>query len=132
VTSAQGTTLFVGRVDGSLPADGPFDAAWGQVRPVTVALSGQLVAPPRIDAPAFPSVRVRALEDGSRIAVLLEWDDPTHDESTAGVDVFADSAAMQIALGSGTSICMGQLAGGLNIWHWKADWAAAIAGHGRL
>jgi len=51
---------------------------------------------------------------------------PDVDDSVLGVDRFADAAAVQLALGSGTSICMGQQAGGLNIWHWKADWAADL------
>ena len=127
VTSAQGTTLFPARVDGSLPVDAPFDPAWDRVQPLEVALSGQPVVPPMRLEPAFPSVRVRSLVNGDGIAVLLEWNDPTRDESVLGVDVFADAAAMQLALGSGTSICMGQRAGGLNIWHWKADWAADLA-----
>lgn len=132
ITSAQGATVFVARAEGSVAGVAPFDPAWEAAPIATVPLSGQLVAPPMVDQPAVPSIRARALEDGTRLAVLLEWDDPTMDESTAGVDVFADAAAMQIALGAGTSICMGQLAGGLNIWHWKADWAAAMAGRGDL
>jgi hypothetical protein len=127
ITSAQGQTLFVARIDGTLPADAPYDPAWDVVRPAEVLLSGQPVTPPMRPLPAFPAVRVRALEDGHRIAVLLEWDDPTRDESVLAVDAFADAAAVQIALGNGTSICMGQQAGGLNIWHWKADWAADLA-----
>ncbi|MEX2184095.1 MAG: ethylbenzene dehydrogenase-related protein [Chloroflexota bacterium] len=132
ITSAQGSAVFVVRADGAVPEDAPFDPAWDRAPAVTVALSGQLVTPPKLEQPAFPSTRVRAMSDGDRIAVLLEWDDPTMDESTTGETSFSDAAAMQIALGSGTSICMGQLAGGLNIWHWKADWAAAIAGRGSL
>lgn len=132
VTSAQGTTIFVARADGPLPIDGPFDPAWDRVRPSEVALSGQAVVPPMRMEPAFPSVRVRAVTDDSRIAVLLEWSDPTNDDSVLGVDRFADQAAVQFALGSGTSICMGQQAGGLNIWLWKADWAADLAGRRSL
>ena len=128
ITSAQGTTLFVARADGSLPSDAPFDPAWDRIRPTEVALSGQPVVPPMRPEAAFPSIKVRALTDDSRIAVLLEWVDPTRDESVLAVDRFADAAAMQLALGSGTSICMGQQAGGLNIWHWKADWAVDVAG----
>lgn len=127
VTSAQGTTVFPERVDGGLPVDAPFDAAWDAARPVDVVLTGQIVAPPMVATPAVPSIRVRSLVNGDRIAILLEWNDPTRDESVLGVDAFADAAAIQIALGTGTSICMGQLAGGLNIWHWKADWAADLA-----
>ncbi len=128
ITSAQGMTLFAARVDGALPVDAPFDPAWDDVRPLDVPLSGQPVVPPMRVEPAFPSVRVRSLVNGDRIAVLLEWDDPTLDESVLAADAFADAAAMQLALGDGTSICMGQQAGGLNIWHWKADWAADLVG----
>jgi hypothetical protein len=128
VTSAQGTTLFAERATGPLPVDAPFDPAWDAVPAVDVLLSGQPVVPPMLLQPAFPSIRVRSLVDDGRIAVLLEWNDATRDESVLGVDVFADAAAVQLALGSGTSICMGQQAGGLNIWHWKADWAADLAG----
>ena len=128
ITSAQGQTLFAAHVEGSLPVDAPYDHVWDEVRPVEVALSGQPVTPPIRLEPAFPSIRVRALVNRDRIAVLLEWDDTTRDESVLGVDAFADAAALQFALGSGTSICMGQQAGGLNIWHWKADWAADLAG----
>lgn len=132
VTAAQGTTLFVARADGALPVDAPFDPAWDGARMATITLTGQLVTPPMLDLAAFPSIRARAIEDGRDIAVLLEWDDPTLDESSVAVEQFADAAAVQFALGLGTSICMGQQAGGLNIWHWKADWAAAIAGRGSL
>lgn len=127
ITSAQGQTLFAVRVEGALPVDGPFDPAWEDVRAVDVALSGQPVVPPIRLEPAFPSIRVRSLVNDDRIAVLLEWNDPTRDESVLAVESFADAAAMQLALGEGTSICMGQQAGGLNIWHWKADWAADLA-----
>lgn len=127
VTSGQGMTLFPGRVEGSLPVKAPFDPAWDLVRPIEVPLSGQAVVPPMRPDPAFPSVRVRALVNDDRIAMLLEWTDPTRDESVLSVDRFADAAAIQIALGSGTSITMGQRGGGVNIWHWKADWAADLA-----
>ncbi len=127
ITSAQGTVLFVGRSDGALPVDSPFDPSWDAVPPASVALSGQLVTQPMLEQAAFPVVRASALADDDRIAILLEWDDPSADVSTTSETAFADAAAVQIALGTGTSICMGQLAGGLNIWHWKADWAAEIA-----
>ncbi|MEW5989905.1 MAG: ethylbenzene dehydrogenase-related protein [Chloroflexota bacterium] len=127
ITSAQGQTIFAHRVDGALPVDSPYDPVWQDVRPVVVVLSGQPVVPPMRLEPAFPSVRVRALANGDRIAILLEWDDPTRDESVLAVESFADAAAVQLALGDGTSICMGQQAGGLNIWHWKADWAVDLA-----
>lgn len=131
ITSAQGGTLFATRVDGALPVDAPFDPAWAFAPPLDVMLSGQTTATPRLIVPSVPSIRARALMDDTHIAVLLEWSDATVDDSVLGVERFADGAAMQFALGSGTSVCMGQQAGGLNIWHWKADWAADIAAGGR-
>jgi hypothetical protein len=127
VTSAMGTTVHVVRSDAPLPGNDPWSSAWDAVRPVEVTLSGQAVAPPRLLLPNVATVRARAMLDGERFAVLLEWTDPTPDEDVLEVGRFADQAAMQFALGSGTSVCMGQQAGALNIWHWKADWAADLA-----
>ena len=132
ITSAQGETLFAIRATGSLPADDPFDPAWEEAPPLDVVMSGQTAVIPRQLVPSVASVRVRAMVDDTRLAVLLEWDDATLDDSVLGVDTFADAAAVQLALGSGTSVCMGQQGGGLNIWHCKADWAADLAAGGRL
>ena len=127
VTSAQGLTLSPTRIDGPLPLDDPWSPAWDGLRPVEVPLSGQAVTPPRLLLPNVAAVRVRALVDDERIALLVEWSDPTRDERVLDTGAFADAAAVQFALGSGTSVCMGQQAGALNIWHWKADWAADLA-----
>lgn len=132
ITSAQGDTLFAVHIGGTLPVDAPFDPVWDFAPPLDVVLSGQTTATPRLIVPSIPSIRARALMDDTRFAVLLEWSDATLDEAAIGGDRFADGAAMQFALGSGTSVCMGQQAGGLNIWHWKADWAADVAAGRRL
>lgn len=128
VTVAQGPTLFVGRVAGVLPVDEPWSSAWDQATPLDVPLAGQVTAVPRLLRPDVAAVRARGLHDGTRIALLLEWADRTLDDSVLGTDRFADGAAIQFAMGSGTSVCMGQQAGALNIWHWKADWAADLEG----
>ena len=130
VTSAQGQTLTATRVDGPLPVNAPFDPAWAKARGVEVAMTGQSVVQPMRMTASVPSIRVRALVNDDRVAVLLEWEDATVDESVAAPTLFSDAAAMQFALGSSSSICMGQLGGSLNIWHWKADWAAALDGRG--
>lgn len=132
ITSAQGDTLFAAQVGGALPVDAPFDQVWEFAPPLDVALSGQTTVVPRLLVPSVPSIRVRALMDDTRLAVLLEWSDATLDDSAIEGERFADAAAMQFALGTGTSVCMGQQAGGLNIWHWKADWAADVAAGRRL
>ncbi len=127
VTSAQGLTLQAGRAEGELPMGEPFDPRWEEVAPVEVPLSGQIaVIPPRLE-PSVAAISVRAMVDDERLAILLEWSDATRDDATQPTTAFADAVAMQFGLGEGASICMGQRAGGLNIWHWKADWAADLA-----
>lgn len=128
VTTAQGPTLFANRVTGPLPVDEPWSVTWDQATPLDVLLSGQVTAVPMLIQPNVRALRARALRDDTSIALLIEWADRTPDESTMGVERFADAAAIQFAMGSGTSVCMGQQAGALNIWHWKADWAADLGG----
>jgi hypothetical protein len=124
LTSAQGPTVFVAGVEDGLPVDDPFAETWDRAAAVEVPLSGQAVAHPMLVDPTVASVRVRALTDGERMAVLVEWEDASRDDSVLRSDAFADAVAMQLARGQGFSICMGQQAGAVNIWHWKADWAA--------
>lgn len=125
-TSAQGPVLFVADTTDRLPTDDPWAAVWDRMPGLEVPLSPQIGVPPALSGPSVPTVRARALSDGERIAILLEWADPTPDESVLRADAFADAAAIQFAQGTGISICMGQQAGALNIWHWKADWAADL------
>lgn len=127
VTSAQGPVLFVADTTERLPVDDPWAAIWSEMPPLEVPLSPQIGVLPALAGPSVPTVRARALSDGERIAVLLEWADPTPDDAVLRADAFADAAAIQFAQGTGVSICMGQQAGALNIWHWKADWAADLA-----
>jgi len=127
MATAQGTTVFVARVDDGLPVDDAFAAAWDRAVATDVPLSGQAVTAPRLLDPTVSSVRVRGLTDDRRLAILIEWSDATEDASVLRSDAFADAVAMQFALGDGISICMGQQAGAINIWHWKADWAADLA-----
>lgn len=126
-TSAQGSVLFVADTTERLPADDPWAPVWDRMPPLEVPLSPQIGVLPALTGPSVQTVRARALSDGTRIAILLEWADPTDDETVLRADAFADAAAIQFAHGTGVSICMGQQAGALNIWHWKADWAADVA-----
>jgi len=126
-TSAQGSVLYVADTTDRLPTDDPWATVWDRMPALEVPSSPQIGVLPALAGPSVPIVRARALSDGERIAILLEWSDPTRDESVLRVDAFADAAAIQFAEGTGVSICMGQRAGALNIWHWKADWAADLA-----
>lgn len=64
------------RIEGELP-DAPGAEAWGEARPAFVPLVGQVIETPRNFAPTVDGVWVRALHDGERIALRLEWGDPS-------------------------------------------------------
>jgi cytochrome b558/566 subunit A len=75
------------------------------------------------------SVTARALQNENQVAILVGWDDATQDDSAIRVQDFRDAAALQFPLAQGQPyFCMGQQGGNVNIWHWKADWQADIAG----
>ena len=69
---------------------------------------------------------VRALHDGKRIAVLLEWADTTADRRVRSVNTFADAAAVQFSLGQKQPplFTMGASQDLVNIWFWSAAAAA--------
>lgn len=133
LASSQGLTITVAAVSGELPAMDPFSELWQQATAVEVPMSAQIVARPISPQANIKSVTARALHNGTDLALMMEWADPTQDESTLAMDAFRDGAAAQFPLAEALPFyCMGQLGGDVNIWHWKADWQAAIAGRQRL
>jgi hypothetical protein len=73
------------------------------------------------------SVTARALQNASQIAILVEWADPTQDESAVGIQDFRDAVAVAFPQAAGQPyFCMGQVGGNVNLWHWKADWQAEL------
>lgn len=77
----------------TLPGD-PDDAAWKDL-PVHVApLILQDMVEPRLLTPSTREVRVQAIADGTRIAVLLTWKDSIKDD-LPGPARFSDACAVQ-------------------------------------
>jgi len=64
------------RVEGALPA-GPDDAAWQAIEAAFIPLVGQIVVKPRWFAPRVDGLWVRAAHDGSALALLVAWSDPS-------------------------------------------------------
>jgi len=124
---SQGLTITVAAVEGALPVEAPDADLWQLATAVEVPLSAQMIARPIIPETNARSVTVRALHNGEEIAFLLEWMDATRNDSTLRSDEFRDSVALQFPLlDSQPFYCMGQQGGNVNIWHWKADWQAAL------
>ncbi len=108
-------TVIVRAVKGDLPID-PWAAAWKKASSVTMPLS--IVSTPGAVA---RTVDVKALTDGTTMAIRLEWEDGSKDVTTLRPQDFADAAAIQLS-GQVSQACMGQLDIPVHIWQWKADW----------
>ena len=127
LASSQGLTIAAAAVEGELPIDAPDSELWQQTTAVEVPLTAQMIARPIMPEANVKSVTVRALHNGSDLAFLVEWADPTRNDSTLRVDDFRDGVALQFPLIEGQPFyCMGQQGGDVNIWHWKADWQAEL------
>ncbi len=103
--------------EGTVPAEDPTAAAWAEVPVSEFRLSPQVHWPDRLLDATVKSVKVRGLHDGERVAILLEYQDPTEDA--------ADAAALEFMVGDKKAhFAHGQemllVEGGpVNIWYWK-------------
>ena len=100
-----------------IPLDDPNAAAWNSAPQAQFPLSPQVHWQNRIQEVTVKDVKVRALNDGQHIAVLLEYADPTEDP--------ADAAALEFMVGDKKAHFahgqpMAQVEGGpVNIWFWR-------------
>ena len=125
LVSSEGMVIRAQFVEGDLPTT-PEDAAWSQIPPMTLPLSGQVITRPVWPAPTAGALTVRVLHKGMELAFVLDWLDYTkNDRLTPGT--FRDGVAIGLPLGDAPAFfCMGQLDHYINIWHWKADWQSDI------
>ncbi|MEK6709266.1 MAG: ethylbenzene dehydrogenase-related protein [Nitrospinota bacterium] len=103
------------RSQGSVPVQA-YDRQWSSVVPTPIPMM-QL----HNDGRTPIELSVRALHDEANISILLEWDDPTHNQ-TDSVDSFGDSAAIQFSIGEKDPplFVMGAVDNLVNIWFWTA------------
>jgi mono/diheme cytochrome c family protein len=74
----------------------------------------------RTDRPE--EITISALHDGRSLALLLKWEDATHDETAIRPQDFRDAAAVQFALTPDPPFfAMGQAGQAVNIWMWKSE-----------
>src|SRR5262249_27341517 len=101
----------------ALPVDDPNAAAWNTAHQAQFPLSPQVHWQNRIQEVTVKELKVRALNDGKQVAVLLEYADPTEDP--------ADAAALEFMVGDKKAHFahgqpMAQVEGGpVNIWFWR-------------
>lgn len=111
-------------IEGAVPADDPAAAAWAQAPVGTFPLSPQVHWPDRIGEVTATAVTVRALHDGTRLAVRLDYADPTQDpDDAAALEFMVGDKKAHFAHGQP----MDQVEGGpVNIWNWKHKSAKAL------
>ncbi len=128
VASSQGLVLVAAATEGDLAALTLDAEVWQQATAIEVPLSAQNISRPILPETKIKAVTARALHNGEQLAVMVEWSDESQNDQAVRVQDFRDGVAIQYAQTEGQPFfCMGQLGGNVNIWHWKADWQAAIA-----
>ncbi len=113
----------------ALPA-GPDDPAWRNVPAYVAPLLLQDLVEPRQLVATTPELKVRALHDGSRLAFLLRWPDPTVDD-LPGAARFSDACAVQLPLEPSRDLPapqMGEPGRPVEITAWRASWQASVDG----
>lgn len=118
VASAQeSVAVRAAIVKGALPVDDPNAAAWNSVPFAQFPMSPQVHWQNRIQEVTVKDLKVRALNDGTKVAILLEYADPTEDpDDAAALEFMVGDKKAHFAHGQP----MLQVEGGpVNIWYWK-------------
>jgi hypothetical protein len=87
---------------------------------------------PRLLKPSTTEVRVRAITDGARVALRLEWTDATKDD-LPGAARFSDACAVQFPTKVAAEMPapqMGEKGKPVEITLWRASWQAVVDGRG--
>lgn len=121
LVAAQGATLDSALVSGpiSLNHTGP---VWSKASPVALSLTAQSFWVPT-GGGSIAELAVRSLNNGTWVAFLVEWSDPTKDVRGYRTEEFPDAVAVQIAANPTMApfACMGQADSQVQIWHWRAN-----------
>jgi len=71
---------------------------------------------------AVERVQVKAAHNGEVLAIRLEWDDPTQNDSMTDTTAFPDGAAIAFPGAPNAVVAtMGAPDAGVNAWYWRAD-----------
>jgi mono/diheme cytochrome c family protein len=117
--------ISVSEIEGALPQS-PDDNAWNGISSQYIPLMplwqqmGERVE----------GLFVKAVHDGKAMAIQLAWTDDTEDVFVIRHEGFRDGAAIQLSADKSPPLfAMGQKDRPVNIWHWKSDWEADLAGY---
>ena len=104
-------------VKDALPIDDPNAAVWTSAPQAQFPMSPQVHWQNRIQEATVKDLKVRALHDGTQVAMFLEYADPTEDpDDAAAFEFMVGDKKAHFAHGQP----MAQVEGGpVNIWFWK-------------
>lgn len=103
----------------------PDDAAWDSADLLRIPLAPQAVVKPRLYEPGVTELTARALYDADHLALMLEWGDPSNNDSIGGVADFRDAVAVEFPADPANGIpyfAMGEPGKPVTIYQWKSDW----------
>jgi DMSO reductase family type II enzyme heme b subunit len=127
--SASAVAPLVARVAEPASAADPDSGAWREAGGVRVALASGGIGVVR-------TATVRALSDGERLYVLLEWPDESPDQSFKGPyatieqgETLRDAAQLAFGARKVEPLPLFELAGGVGavaLWQWSSHWQRAV------
>lgn len=100
----------------------PDAKVWKKAAEQTVPLQPQQFVEPFQDTAGVASVNVRAVRDGQRLAVLMEWADKGQDTAIGPTGFTDGCAVMFAAAATPPSVMMGETGRPVRIFNWKAAW----------
>ncbi|MDE2260600.1 MAG: hypothetical protein KGK17_09795 [Betaproteobacteria bacterium] len=114
-------------ITGEVPLD-PNSDVWNDAKYLIVGMGPQNLVAPGLAKGTVSSVKVKSVHNGKDIAFLLEWYDPTEDDTETMMNKFSDAVAMMFPVKPGTepTYMMGDPDNPVEIIYWKAAWQKDI------
>ena len=111
--------------DGELPTD-VNDPRWANAPAVDFPLVGQIIQDPRQFTPSINTVTVQAMHSAGEIALLLSWDDRTHNTANPEARIYDDALVVQwpVRLTDGPEkpyFLYGDTSRPVYLWRWSAN-----------
>ncbi len=111
--------ILAARVDGLLPTTAA-DASWQQAEASFYPLVGQLMREPRNFTPGIQEIWVRALHNGSELALRLEWNDRFADQGQSSDSLAIEFPAELPENDERPYFVFGEPGKPVNLWVWDA------------
>lgn len=111
--------ILAARVDGPLPTTAA-DPSWQQAEASFYPLVGQLMREPRNFTPRIQEIWVRALHNGSELALRLEWHDRFADQGQSPDSIAIEFPAELFENDERPYFVFGEPGKPVNLWVWDA------------